>query len=233
MSQGFRCLYPSGRIYIARHVTFNKKDFPHRFLVIGDSHVGKGRFPKCGLPVSILSKISRVQSLPSKQIASSLPVIPLIVDLPYSPMHVTSPTETHSPTILVLSTHLMVNRSKAGVSTSNALISVVPPNIKEPTKVIDTLADPNWKSAMSDECNVLIRNQTWVLVPRHNDMNVVGNKWVFGVKHNQDGSFQRYKARFVPKGFHQTAGVDFLETFSPVVKSSTIRVVLSLAVLNN
>lgn len=63
-------------------------------------------------------------------------------------------------------------------------------------------------------------------------MNIVGNKWIFRIKRNADGSVQRYKTWLVAKGFHQSLGIDFFETFSPVVKASTIRVVLSIAVMN-
>ncbi|KAH9782291.1 retrovirus-related pol polyprotein from transposon RE1 [Citrus sinensis] len=60
---------------------------------------------------------------------------------------------------------------------------------------------------------------------------LVGCKWVFRTKYNTDGSVSKYKARLVAKGFHQTPGVDYSETYSPVVKSSTVRVILSLAVM--
>jgi hypothetical protein len=61
------------------------------------------------------------------------------------------------------------------------------------------------------------------------DMNIVGCKWVFRLKRKADGSIDRHKARLVAKGFHQQPGVNFEETFSPVVKPTTIRLVLSLA----
>ena len=64
-------------------------------------------------------------------------------------------------------------------------------------------------------------------------MKIVGNKWVFQVKYNPDGSISRYKVRLVAKGFHQTHMIDYTETFSPVVKFSIVRVILSLAVLNH
>jgi hypothetical protein len=60
-------------------------------------------------------------------------------------------------------------------------------------------------------------------------MNIVGCKWVFRLKRKADGSIDRHKARLVAKGFHQQPGVNFEETFSPVVKPTTIRLVLSLA----
>lgn len=71
------------------------------------------------------------------------------------------------------------------------------------------------------------------MVPPSPSCNVVGSKWVFRIKRNSDGTIQRYKAQVVAKGFHQSPGVDYFETSSPVVKPSTIRVVLSIAVSNH
>ena len=82
---------------------------------------------------------------------------------------------------------------------------------------------------MCDEFNALLHTQTWKLVPRASTMNVIGCNWVFRVKRNPDGSVSRYKARLVAKGFHQRPGLDHQETFIPVIKPTTIRVVLSLA----
>lgn len=64
-------------------------------------------------------------------------------------------------------------------------------------------------------------------------MNVVGCKWVYRVKQNPDGTVERHKARLVDKGFNQQEGVDYGETFSPVIKPCTIRLVLSIVVMNN
>ena len=78
-----------------------------------------------------------------------------------------------------------------------------------------------------------MENGTWSLVPRIADQKVVGNKWVYKVKYNTDGSVAKYKARLVVKGFQQIMGVNCFETFSPVIKLATVRVVLSLAVMSN
>jgi len=71
------------------------------------------------------------------------------------------------------------------------------------------------------------------LVPAETATNIVGNKWVFRVKYNPDGSVSKFKVRLVAKGFHQTYGIDFFETFSPVVKPCTVRIILSLAVMHH
>jgi hypothetical protein len=85
---------------------------------------------------------------------------------------------------------------------------------------------------MAFEFAALQQQQTWQLVPPSSDQNIVGCRWVYKIKRNTDGLVSRYKARLVAKGFHQQAGVDFDERFSPVVKPPTVRIILSLAALN-
>ncbi|KAL5818331.1 hypothetical protein ACOSQ4_022173 [Xanthoceras sorbifolium] len=85
---------------------------------------------------------------------------------------------------------------------------------------------------MKEELHALHANETWTLVPLTPNMNHVGCKWVFRIKYRPDGSVLKYKARLVAKGFHQTAGLDFFDTYSPVVKSATIKVIFSLAVFH-
>jgi hypothetical protein len=100
----------------------------------------------------------------------------------------------------------------------------------EPTDHNLALQDQNWKQAMEEEFWALIRNNTWDLVPWEKGVNVVDYKWVFKLKRKADESIERYKARLVAKGFKQRYGYDYDETYGPVVKPATIRLVLSLAV---
>ncbi|KAJ0079689.1 hypothetical protein Patl1_23607 [Pistacia atlantica] len=72
----------------------------------------------------------------------------------------------------------------------------------------------------------------WDLVPPTPCQNLVGCKFVFRKKRNPDGTINRYKARLVAKGFHQRPGIDYSQTFSPVVKPATIRLLLTIAVMN-
>ena len=82
---------------------------------------------------------------------------------------------------------------------------------------------------MVEEHEALLQNHTWDLVPRPARANIVTRKRILKHKFQADGSLERYKARWVLCGFSQGPGVDFSETFSPVVKPATIRTVLSLA----
>ena len=83
---------------------------------------------------------------------------------------------------------------------------------------------------MDDEIHALKKNDTWVLVPRPQHHNVVGCRWIFKTKLHSDGSIERHKARLVAQGFSQVHGLDFGDTFSPVVRPATVRIILSLAV---
>jgi len=85
---------------------------------------------------------------------------------------------------------------------------------------------------MKDEHCSLLENKTWILVDRPADVNIVQCKWVFKRKENEGGNV-RYKARLVAKGFSQVPGVDYSETFSPVVRKCSVRLLLAIAVQND
>nr|GEU56300.1 ribonuclease H-like domain-containing protein [Tanacetum cinerariifolium] len=103
----------------------------------------------------------------------------------------------------------------------------ISPILKNPSY---DLKDPNWRNAMYDEYNALVKNGTLLLVPRPAGVNMVRSMWLFKHKFHADGTLSRYKARLVANGSSQQLGVDFDKTFSLVVKLATIRTVLSLVV---
>ena len=90
-------------------------------------------------------------------------------------------------------------------------------------------ADQRWMDAMKEELAMIQKNQTWELMEKPQDRKVIGVKWVFRRKLNPDGSVNKYKARLVVKGYAQVWGVDFSETFAPVARLDTIRLLLALA----
>ena len=83
---------------------------------------------------------------------------------------------------------------------------------------------------MDEEMQVLVSRRTWKLVPRLEGTNIVTCRWVFAIKYKPNGVVDRYKARHVARGFTQEYDVDYSETFSPVAKLNSIRVILSIAV---
>ncbi|KAG7588726.1 Integrase catalytic core [Arabidopsis suecica] len=87
-----------------------------------------------------------------------------------------------------------------------------------------------WDNAVDDEVQAMLRNHTWDEEELPHGKRCVSSKWVFTIKYKSNGDIERYKARLVARGFTQTYGDDYRETFAPVAKQHTVKVVLSLAV---
>jgi hypothetical protein len=98
----------------------------------------------------------------------------------------------------------------------------------EPLKVEDALGDADWVIAMQEELNNFTRNEVWELVPTPKQ-NVIGTKWVFRNKQDEHGIVTRNKARLFAKGFTQIEGLDFGETYAPVARLESIRILLAYA----
>jgi histone deacetylase 1/2 len=174
------------------------------------------------------------------------------VDLIFPAINITKPQNTDSPPQVLLPSasapptqnwHPMTTRSKNNMhkpklpSDSHikypipkALLATFQTPETEPTCYTEAVKNPYWRTAMNTEFDALLQNGTWNLVPKPSNANLVGCKWVYWIKRKANGDIDRFKARHVAKGFYQQEGVDFSETFSPVVKPTTVRLVLSLAV---
>ncbi|XP_038896569.1 uncharacterized mitochondrial protein AtMg00820-like [Benincasa hispida] len=128
----------------------------------------------------------------------------------------------------------MITRGKTGVFKPKAWIAELVTDLTQtkPYTVSQALSVPQWRAAMVEELAALQRTNTWTLVPHTSATTIVGCKWVYCLKRDAQGSIQRYKPRLVAKGSHQNPGFDYFDTFSSVVKASTIRIILTLVVSN-
>eukprot|EP00253_Pinus_taeda_P009125 PITA_09125 len=105
-----------------------------------------------------------------------------------------------------------------------ALISLI-----EPKKFVEASKDPHWVKAIEEEMSQIEKNETWELVPRLKEKNIIGTKWVLKNKMNEEGQVIRNKARLVYKGYSQIEGIYFEETFAPVARMEYIRMFLAFA----
>jgi transposase InsO family protein len=109
-------------------------------------------------------------------------------------------------------------------------------SISEPSSYEEAAQSPHraqWERAMQEELDSIKANDTYTLVPLPAGRQAIGCKWVYKVKRHADGSIDRFKARLVAKGYSQQYGIDFTETFAPVVRFSSLRAILAIAAAND
>ncbi|GJY59915.1 retrovirus-related pol polyprotein from transposon TNT 1-94, partial [Tanacetum coccineum] len=99
----------------------------------------------------------------------------------------------------------------------------------EPKNVNEALADESWIIAMQEELNQFIANDVWELVQQPKNLTIIGTKWVFRNKLDENGIVSRYKARLVAQGYNQQEGIDYDETYAPVARLESIRILLAYA----
>jgi len=119
----------------------------------------------------------------------------------------------------------------------HAYFADVATHATEPNSYRDAISSidaPRWREAIQVELDALNKNRTWEFVDRKSlplDRQPIGCRWIFKRKLNPDGSISRYKARLVAKGYAQQEGIDYSETFAPVAKLSSIRVILTIGAI--
>ncbi|KAM1070145.1 hypothetical protein TB1_002021 [Malus domestica] len=253
--KGFICFdVLKGRFYISRHVVFDESRFPYPHLsLLPKHHPVPSSFSQSSSPLpfttldnllvptppspssspshSFSTEIISSPSVSSQSItATTSGAPPLPVDSDFGPdlLPVVLP-------IVPLNLHPMQTRSKNGIFKKKVFLSHVADSsnvdltLVEPATFKSAMKVPVWFHAMQEEIDALHHQHTWSLVHLPPNKNLVGCKWVFKLKKNSDGTVARHKARLVAKGFSQEPGLDYGETFSPVVKPTTVRLVLALA----
>jgi hypothetical protein len=121
----------------------------------------------------------------------------------------------------------IIENKDAGVETRRRICSLEQIHLAlsstiEPNSFEEASKDEFWNKAMDEKLDQIEKNYTWELVPRPKNKNLIGTKWVFKNKLNEDGHITRNKDRLVCKGYTQVEGIDFEETFSPVAKMEAI-----------
>ena len=153
------------------------------------------------------------------------------VEAPQPPPQVVNRRST--PMLQAHPQDLIIGSPSRGVTTRSKLASYVEHHsfvsFVEPSSVEDALADPDWVNAMHEELNNFTRNEVWTLVEKPKGARIIGTKWVFRNKQDDQGVVVRNKARLVAKGFSQVKGLDFGETFAPVARLEAIRILLAYA----
>jgi transposase InsO family protein len=153
------------------------------------------------------------------------------VDAPQPPPQVVDRRQT--PLLQAHPQDLIIGSPTRGVMTRSRLASFMEHHsfvsCIEPTNVEEALQDPDWINAMHEELNNFTRNKVWTLEEKPKDARIIGTKWVFRNKQDDQGVVVRNKARLVAKGFSQVEGLDFGETFAPVARLEAIRILLAYA----
>ena len=136
-------------------------------------------------------------------------------------------SSSQSGTSHPLSSHVSYHHLSHSYKTFCCAIS----SLIEPQFYYQVVSNPQWQAAMAAEIAALEANNTWTLIALLADKKSIGCKWVYKIKYKADGSIKRHKARLVAKGFTQKDGIDYFETFSPVAKMVSVKVLLAVAAI--
>lgn len=217
--KGYLCFHkPTSRIYVSRHVVFNKDLFP--YATPSPHSVSPSTNSPQPTSHQILEHAASLDSL------CPLPTTPPVLSNP--PSSNLPPTTPHYQQHTVSSrarqtqpstSHLRPADHSTHPMTTRARTNSLKPKIFTTTTMTSTSMEPRtfhqaikhtcWQHAMQQEFQALMRNNTMSLVPCPTNANIVGCKWIFRIKRRADGSIERHKARLVAQGFKQEVGIDY------------------------
>ncbi|KAG8485720.1 hypothetical protein CXB51_019072 [Gossypium anomalum] len=229
--KGYKCLDDIGNMLLSRHVVFDETCFPFASSIdsVGDAAPPDIRpefLHHCSQVPVLASSLQQPGLDVSRSVSCDSPdLVRRSADglLSASAANSSPP----SPGDASSQPYPMQTRSKSGIFKPRVFSTEL--TVTEPTTINKAFSSKEWTLAAQEEYEALLRNNTWDLVFLPVNRRAVGCKWVFKLKPRLDGTIARYKGCLVVKGYLQEAGIDFHETFSPVVKPTTIRVVLALA----
>jgi hypothetical protein len=144
------------------------------------------------------------------------------------------PVLNKGPSVRVQKNHpldLVIGNPEQGITTrrtNDVVANSCFVSLFEPKNVKEALTDDAWIEAMQEELHQFERSEVWDLVPRPEDVNVIGTKWVYKNKSDENGTVTRNKARLVAQGYTQIEGLDFDETFAPMARLESIRLLLGV-----
>lgn len=249
--KGYNCMdLKTLWIYYSRDVIFHEDTFPYS-VSWPDSTIHSSPPNPTYVPLPILNPLLPLLGLgPLPPISPSHPThspssssqIHSILNSQTSSAHDqflahSNPSPILTPPRSPIITRSQINSSKPYVwldgtipypSRTCLATTVSPP--ESPTSYIEASKHSTWHTIMSQEYQALLKNQTWSLVPPNPNVNVLGCRWVYKNKLHADGTIERRKATLIAKGYHHQHGLDFHETFSPLVKAPTIQLMLSIAI---
>jgi len=220
--KGFKCWDPDcKKLLVSRNVVFNE----------GSSYYDEGATPSSPPPIPDLEEPKKEGvALPSQGVSCD--------DSQHSdenPSPSCSPSSSSNPT-LRRSTRLRkpIDRLRYDSHYAEQHVAFMANvgNTIEPQCYEEAAKEKVWQDAMDEEHSALIDNNTWELVDLPPKKKPIGCRWVYKVKYQPDGRVDKYKARLVARGFSQRQGIDYKETFSPVAKMSTIRLIVALATMH-
>ncbi|KAL5769820.1 hypothetical protein ACOSP7_013974 [Xanthoceras sorbifolium] len=231
--KGWKCCDPmSGRCYTSRDVVFDEASswWTSEKEVLPDSKEFKDRLQeKMGEhTVQIQPSSDEARAPYDNDDEQRITQNPWQTGMYQQPDEEGRSSETEESTPLRRS----IRTRKPNPKYANAAI-VEEATVIEPETFEEASQSSKWMTAMKEEIAALEQNQTWELVPKPRDVKPISCKWVYKIKCRPDGSIERYKARLVARGFSQQYGLDYDETFSPVAKLTTVRVLLALAANKN
>ena len=205
--------------------------------------------PSVRSSVSSESSIPRVVDTELKYNVNNEPVYPIIHDLSFNDHNINNNIVNNNNNLFLgeekrypVRNRELSSKALENIVNNNVFVAIeenINNNNFEPKNIDEALKGKDkekWLEAMQIEYKALIDNNTWQLIDKNSldtNTNIISGKWIYKIKKDKLGNIDRYKARWVARGFTQVEGVDYDKTFSPTVSIKTVRIILALAAIKN